>query len=58
MTREKFIITKEDQAYMDSIGKKPKVLRRSVIKATSPAHAALTKSIGTSHYSGKKYKHQ
>lgn len=52
---KKFTITKEDQAYMDSIGKTAP--KRTVKRISSPKMSALQNVMGRSHYSGKKYKH-
>lgn len=56
-TKMKFTITKEDQTYMDSIGKssakRPSVRRSS----GNPKLGALRKVIGRSHHSGKSYRH-
>lgn len=55
---KKFTITKEDEAYMNSIGKttaKRPAVRRA---APNPKMSALHKVMGRSHFSGKKYNHE
>jgi hypothetical protein len=59
--KEKFTITKKDQAFMNSIDKnlhsKKKVEKKPKVKEMANKMHYGGEVIGKSHYSGKHYKH-
>ena len=62
MAKEKFVITPEDQKYMDSIGNPRTPEHKLVRTAKAKTHAIKAKmqggTKGRSHFSGRTYNHE